>query len=141
MSLNTQKYQRKTFFIDAVQVDLDNMEEVAEWCGGEIILDNNGGRLVQHIRIDVEHAINERQKKAFVNDWVLKMGAGFKCYSKRAFPNNFEPVKNGVTAEELAQSYEKNFESYGLGPSQEPLFGAPLRELTEEDHLALEGKD
>lgn len=129
MSLNTQKYQRKTFFIDAVQVDLDNMEEVAEWCGGEIILDNNGGRLVQHIRIDVEHAINERQKKAFVNDWVLKMGAGFKCYSKRAFPNNFEPVKNGVTAEEL------------LGhPEQEPLFGAP-RELTEEDHLILEGKD
>jgi hypothetical protein len=111
MSLNIQKYQRKPFTIDAIQITVDNMQEVAEWCGGEIILEKHGGRLVQYIKVDVAHAISERQKKAFVEDWVLKAGTGFKCYSKRAFPNNFEPAKKGVTADEL------------LGyPGQDPLF-------------------
>jgi hypothetical protein len=94
MSLNIQKYQRKAFEIDAVQVTLDNMQEVAEWCGGEIVIEKLGGRLIQYIKVEVLHAINERQKKAFVEDWVLKTDRGVKTYSKRAFPNNFEKTQH-----------------------------------------------
>lgn len=106
MSLNIQQYQRKPFPVEAVQVTLDNMQEVAEWCGGEIVLDKQGSRLVNFIKIEVQHAISERQKKAFLEDWVLKTNSGFKCYSSRAFPKNFDPVpveelKNSVTANEL----------------------------------------
>jgi hypothetical protein len=118
MSLNIQKYQRKPFTIDAIQVTVDNMQEVAEWCGGEIIIEKQGGRLVQYIKVDVPHAISERQKKAFVQDWVLKTGESIKCYSSRAFPKNFEPAKiTDITVREISL----NATGY---PGQEPLFPA-----------------
>lgn len=90
MSLKIEEYQRKPFTIDAVQVTLDNMQEVAEWCGGEIIIEKQHGRLIQYIKVPVSRPMTERQTKAFVEDWVLKAGTGFKTYSKVAFPKNFE---------------------------------------------------
>lgn len=120
MSLNIQKYQRKPFVIEAIQVTLDNMEDVAKWCGGELIIDQHNGKLTSYIKVDVDHAISERQKKAFVDDWVLKNpNKIFKCYSRRAFPNNFEPIKTRVTPDELAEAFDQNLQGY---PVQEPLF-------------------
>lgn len=92
MSLEIAEYQRKPFTVQAVQVTVDNMQDVAEWCKGEIILEQHGGRLVQYIKVDVPDARTERQKKAFIQDWVLKTDSMVKCYSKKAFPNTFEQV-------------------------------------------------
>jgi hypothetical protein len=108
MSLNIQQYQRKPFTVEAVQVTLENMQEISDWCSGEVIVEKLGAKLIQYIKVEVTHAISERQKKAFIGDWVLKTNTGYKCYSKRAFPSNFvlspeEELKMGVTANELLQ--------------------------------------
>lgn len=94
MSLKIAEYQRKPFTVQAIQVTVDNMQEVAEWCGGEVILEQHGARLVNYIKVDIPDARTERQKKAFVQDWVLKTDTHVKCYSKKAFPNTFEKSVN-----------------------------------------------
>jgi hypothetical protein len=115
MSLLIEQYTRKPFTIDAVQVTLDNMEEVAKWAGGEIVVEKRGERLIQFIKIDVNRPLNDRQTKAFVEDWVLRAGSGFKCYSKKAFPACFVKKES---------SDEQNLWPY---TGQEPLFEAPSK--------------
>lgn len=89
----TQKFARKPFYIDAVQVTEENMEAVAKWCGGTISVSGRGDK---YIDVDVHAPQTERQKKAFVNDWVLYADfahAGFKVYTPVSFKNTFVPAK------------------------------------------------
>lgn len=122
MSLVIEKYNRKPFTVEAVQVTVDNMAEVAEWCGGEVIVEQNDGRLSQYIYVPVNKAISERQKKAYGHDWILKGRGGFKCYSRKAFIACFEkrtPVLTDLKVHEISVN-EQN-----LWPDQEPLFEPP----------------
>jgi hypothetical protein len=91
MSLKTHKFARKPFYVDAVRVSENNIEEVAEWCKGEVV--NNGTDPI-HIRVEVNRPLNERQTQAFVGDWVLFAGTGFKVYMPKAFDRSFEKVKH-----------------------------------------------
>lgn len=86
MQIDTQGYTRKPFRVDAIQVTESNMKHVAEWCGGTI----TEGKDSQFIKVDVHRPLNERQTKAFVNDWVLRSESGFKVYTEKAFANSFE---------------------------------------------------
>jgi len=94
--MQTKKYARKPFYVEAVQVTSENMAEVTAWAGGEIQEDqprpghNNPSKF---IFINVERALNERQTKAYVGDWVLKAGPGFKVYTNKAFLSSFEVVE------------------------------------------------
>lgn len=90
MTIQTTQFVRKPFVIEAVEVTAENINEVAEWCSGEV----RGGTVVggeeKHVKVKVQHPLNERQTKAFVRDWVLKAGAGFKVYTPKAFANSFD---------------------------------------------------
>lgn len=85
--METKPYVRKPFKVDGLQVKPDNLEEVAEWCGGEIIRSDERR---PHIQVDVQNALRDRQKQAFVGDWVLKSPSGFKVYTDKAFKTTFE---------------------------------------------------
>ena len=87
MSIVTETYTRKPFEIEAIRVTEANMEDVAKWCGGEILSNESGKR---YIKVDVTHALNEKQKMAFVRDWVLKVKGSFKVYTHKAFTNCFD---------------------------------------------------
>jgi hypothetical protein len=120
-TLKTEKFVRKPFPIDAVQVTEENMEAVAKWCGGEVLTEARGNRTVKYIQVPVARAINERQKKAHVGDWVLSSetrnrNRSFKCYTPKAFDDCFERPEEDATAlhfsgqsplplEELADKY------------------------------------
>lgn len=96
--IETAKYQRKPFEVEGVQVTAENMAEVAEWCQGEIqeTSGNTGVEVTEpskYIHVRVHRAIHPRQTKAFVGDWVLYAGTGYKVYTKKAFENSFVPVK------------------------------------------------
>lgn len=95
-TMQTARYTRKTFAVDAVQVDDTNMEEVAAWCGGNILEED--GRKYIKVEVTGRQPIDERQTQAFVGDWVLKAAQGFKVYLQRAFANSFElsETKNNV---------------------------------------------
>jgi hypothetical protein len=95
MTLKTEKYVRKAFAVDAVQVTEQNMRQVAQWCGGEIKrLPRWEARAgTKFISVNVAKPISERQTQAFVGDWVLSSNTGpngFKVYTPRAFETSFE---------------------------------------------------
>lgn len=94
LKVETTKYVRKPFYVEAVQVTDLNIDEVAKWCGGEINKQPGGKEFGAAQKfIFVKSAINpttERQSKAFVNDWVLVQNRNFKVYTDKAFTRNFE---------------------------------------------------
>lgn len=92
-------YRRKTFFVTAVQVTEENMKDVADWCAGKVVHTASDKKF---IKVDVKRALSPRQKQAFVGDWVLSNGKGFKVYTKSAFERNFEldedEVRDGLVS-------------------------------------------
>lgn len=102
MSITPKTYERKPFTVQAIQVTPQNMREVAEWCGGVIVPGERAGKKQDCIQVDVKNALNEKQKYAFANDWVLKGTNGKKVYTSRAFNGCFAE-KLPVTAAELLQ--------------------------------------
>lgn len=91
--LETTKYIRKPFNIDAVQVTHQNMQEIAQWVDGQVLQDELG----PYVKVRVHRPLNDRQTKAYVNDWVLYAGTGYKVYTEKAFKNSFEQVSGETT--------------------------------------------
>lgn len=89
---------RKSFPVKVIKVTPENMEEVAEWCGGQIryVTQKGTKNKVPFIQVKVQGTATPRQKTAFAGDRVLNMGNGFKVYTPKAFENNFT-VDEGVT--------------------------------------------
>lgn len=86
--LNIQEFERLPFSVQAVEVTAENMKQVAKWCGGEI---KSAGRrgIQKFIWIEVKRALNDRQKSAYIGDWVLRAGSGYKVYTPKAFSESF----------------------------------------------------
>lgn len=95
--MKTDKFARKPFFVDAVQVTHANIDEVAKWCGGDVrSMAQDAGpdqmKAVFYIKVRVTRPLNVRQTQAFVGDWVLYAGTGYKVYTDAAFHKSFEPT-------------------------------------------------
>lgn len=89
MTLKTEKFARKPFYVDAVQITEGNMQDVAKWCQGSVLSTDAGEN---YIKVRVHRPLNERQTKAFVNDWILFAGSGYKVYTPKAFNQSFERI-------------------------------------------------
>jgi len=87
--MQTNKFTRKSFDVDAVQVTEENFDEVAKWCQGEIVPETENTK--KHIKVRVIQVINDRQTQAYVGDWVLYSGRGYKIYTNNAFRRSFTP--------------------------------------------------
>lgn len=101
--METEKYQRKTFIVNAVQVTEENMAEIAVWTSGNIVQKDDAPG--PYVDIDTHQPINERQTQAYIDDWVLETGGTFKIFTPKAFKKNFEPVFQET---EPAQKYTIN---------------------------------
>jgi len=99
--IETTKFSRKPFFVDAVQVTEANMKEVAEWCSGEILEYPNE----TYIKVSVKRPYSQRQTQAHPGDWVLQAGKGFKVYPDKAFKQSFDET-NSVTVQETPAAVE-----------------------------------
>lgn len=97
--MDTKKYERKPFYIDAVQVTDENIQEVAEWCHGLLHHIDGDDPKSLFIKVDVKNPLSSRQTQAFAGDWVLSSKSGFKVYTDRAFKANFIPAKDSAVAE------------------------------------------
>lgn len=96
MSISTKVYVRKPLEVEAVQVTMENFEELALWCQGTI-RNNDGtphnGRIEprkQHIHVRVHNPRSGRQTKAFLDDWILYTEMGYKIYNTKAFLGSFD---------------------------------------------------
>lgn len=88
------KYQRKAFEVEAVQVSEENIPDVAEWCDGEVIVDDKNPHRT-HVKVKVKRPLNDKQTRAYFGDWVLLSESGYKVYTNRAFVNSFERIVSG----------------------------------------------
>ncbi len=93
--MKTLKYIRKPFVVEAVQLTEENFDEVLAWCDGSRDVDRQNQ---VHIRVRVRHPLNARQTRAYVGDWVLRAGEGFKIYNAPAFEKSFQEVPSGTPA-------------------------------------------
>lgn len=100
--MKTHKFARKPFYVDAVRVSEANMEEVAEWCQGEILVDDDEQSPThgqKYIKVKVHRPLTDDQTRAFIGKWVLFAGTGFKVYNPKAFDKSFEKVKTLTKAQ------------------------------------------
>lgn len=90
--LQPKRFVRKPLYINAVQVTHENMNEVAQWSGGEVRTARNPKTLLHDpfVHIAVVGAKHQRQTMAFQGDWVLHFRDHFKIYTKKAFPESFD---------------------------------------------------
>lgn len=93
--LDTKKYSRKPFVIDAVQVTEENIADVAEWVSGDVRTDSEKK---QYVKVRVHNPRNDRQTKAYVGDYVLYASTGYKVYTPKAFNASFERVEELAVA-------------------------------------------
>ena len=89
MTVTTEKFARKPFYVDTVQVTEENINDVAAWCEGEVRTFADGNK---YVKVHVHRPLNDRQTMASIGDWVLFAGSGFKVYTTKAFFASFEPI-------------------------------------------------
>lgn len=95
MDISIASYVRKSFGVDAIQVTSENMNAVAEWCGGEVrdqVEIKGGVRNKNQAHIYLTAVGYRRQTMAFPGDWILCSGESFRVYTDKAFKHSFEPV-------------------------------------------------
>lgn len=85
-------YVRKQFPVQAARVTPQNIEELAEACGGKIMHDGEkeGNFSRDYIKVLVQYPKNDRQTQAHVGDWLVKQGRNYKVYLDKAFRATFE---------------------------------------------------
>jgi hypothetical protein len=86
MTVVTKTYTRKSFDVQAVEVTAENIKAVAAWCDGQVI-----GREKPFIKVKTLNPMNDKQTKAYIGDYVLYSGKGYKVYTKKAFEGSFRP--------------------------------------------------
>lgn len=85
--MQTSTYVRRPFEVEVVKVTTENIDEVAEWCSGEV--KNKGASGDKYIKVPVHSPVSVRQGEAHLGDWVLWANRGFKCYTDKAFERAF----------------------------------------------------
>lgn len=94
-------YIRKPFTVQSDRVTDKNIQQMAEWCGGEVKgLGEHDGRWGPFIEVPVVNPDPKkpRQSQAFVGDWILQSEQGFKVYTDRAFLKNFDSAEDHTRA-------------------------------------------
>ena len=94
--METAFYDRNPLRVEAVQVDEDNLYEVAKWCGGDVHTQPGSGS--KYIKVDVLHPREPKHTRAIVSNWILKSDQGYKIYSDSAFRSGYTLVENQVGA-------------------------------------------
>ena len=115
-------YGRKEYTVDGVQVTLENMHDVARWCGGEVFLEDAKDALTPYVKVPVHRPLNEKQTKAGVGTYVLQSPTGFKVYTERAMEKNFEE-QGGDTMVDLGDviSYDEPGNLFERAPKKDPV--------------------
>jgi hypothetical protein len=119
-------YERKAFPVQVKLVTVDNLADIAEWCGGEVLVCppkyvRNGRNKYVKVPISSSPTMisTERHGMALVGDWVVfgqfgaQGGEGFKVYQPRAFAASFTKVVEGGRVDSTDESEEPSEDACG----------------------------
>lgn len=90
--MNTEKWTKNSFDVEAVQVTAENIDEVAIWCGGRVFrsLSNPDNR---YIHLHVIDGSRMMEAKIFPDFWIVSFEDEFRKYSDAEFKANFrQPI-------------------------------------------------
>ncbi len=90
--LNIKDGRRKAFAIKYVEVTEENFRAVADWCGGVA----GGEGKDRFVRVIDKNAMNQRQTKAFLGDFMLwsEETRSYKAFSRKSFNKAFERLEH-----------------------------------------------
>jgi hypothetical protein len=91
--VETDNYARKPFVVEGIRVTEENLSDIADWCGGEVRTSTTMSENKRYVKVRVHHPLSDRQTKAYVGDWVLFSGNGYKVYTDAAFQKSFEETQ------------------------------------------------
>lgn len=89
--LEPKRYAHKPVIVEAIQVTVENLGDVARWCNGRVCKAGDN----KFVKVDVHNAKLNRHTQAYVGDWVLKTEHGLKVYTPKAFDAVFSLVEDG----------------------------------------------
>lgn len=100
--MDVKEYARKTFTVQAVEVTLSNYNEVAQWCGGEVIFEPTKmlGTTTDlpAILLKGNGANRGKEFKATLGSFVVELRGSFRCYRQAQFWSSFEELsKDGIS--------------------------------------------
>ncbi len=115
--MQIEKYNRKTFQVEAVRIVLDDIEEIAAWCGGTIekrphkMMGSEALLPVINLKgTGVEHA---NYYIGYLNYWVVKMGKTPRIYTPEQFSRTFTKFLQPTIQDVLQLITDSGFELYG----------------------------
>lgn len=90
--MDAKQYVRKTFPVYAVQVTLENHEEVAQWCNGTIEMASVKilGTPTPLPAVRIKTQGNETDVLATIGCYVVQMNQSYRVYKPAQFHSSFE---------------------------------------------------
>jgi hypothetical protein len=87
--MDTTTYLRRPFYIEAVEITAENIEEVAKLVGE--IRHNDDGPYIQ-----VNRDILPNMHQVYIGFFMTKMGKNIRCYSPELFREQFTPKTDAI---------------------------------------------
>lgn len=101
--MDIREYARKTFPVNAVQVTLENVREVAEWCKGtvEMVPTRILGTVTDLPVVKMKGQGDNRGRDftASLGSWIVELKGSFRVYKPVQFDESFEEIKKDSTGE------------------------------------------
>jgi hypothetical protein len=98
-----QIWTKKSFDVQAAQVTEQDMETIAEWCGGRIYIQHNEGEERQfYIQFTGIQHKEKKEIKAFVGDWITFVRDEFRLFHDTQFKRAYD-LKTDKYAQVLEQ--------------------------------------
>jgi hypothetical protein len=98
--METAKFVRKPFVVEAVEVTTENIAEIAELVGA--LRENENGTPYIH----VDRRLVPNIYRVYPGFWLTKMGDHIRCYSKKIFKAQF--VETTQELESIIQTLNKD---------------------------------
>jgi hypothetical protein len=90
--MHIETYQRRPLYVEAVQINNENIYDIAKWCEGDLRTQRQSGK--KFIQLTVIGPKEPMQMRAAVGSWILKSDQGFKIFSDQAFKKGWEKIGN-----------------------------------------------
>jgi hypothetical protein len=89
---DVKKAKPKPVDVYYMQVTAENVHEVANWCRGRVYANHLMGQdPLPHIKLDLPRANRaDTELLAYVGNYVVLFGMGFKVYTETAFEKTFD---------------------------------------------------
>lgn len=113
--MDIKEYTRKTFPVNAVQVTLENIEQVADWCKGTIEqVETKMLGTVAMLPVIKLKGQGENRGKDFVATlgcYVVEFKGSFRVYKPVQFDASFEEKVSSVTEDTIQEEENQPMES------------------------------